>query len=249
MAASKRGRMFCPKCGFESPEENRFCKSCGANLQLVSDVMGGKQLPIMLGQFGIDVEKLKRGARSLRNAHHHKADTNSQSVMEIAAELRRARREERRQRARQPKPREWLRYSWQHNLRDGLMSIFGGAGLGAVLFFLSRTASDIGLLKQLEDQSQVKGLELMLRLVWLFAAIPVLKGLAQILYAAFFAESIAKLTDRFLPPQQQAQIEAPVTGTINRPISAPPSVTEHTTNILEKEKELPITQEAERATS
>ncbi len=241
--------MYCPKCGIESPEGHRFCKTCGANLQLVSDAMEGKQIPLVLGQLGIDVERLRRGARNVaRNIQHGKEARGDRSTARSTAQIEReTRREARRQRERLPRPKEWLRYSWQHNLRDGLMSVFGGAGLGAVLYFVSNTLSDMGLLHELETQSHVHGLEAMARLLWLFAAIPVLKGLGQILYAAFFAESIATLSERFIPTQQQqqqAQIEAIPTNFI--PAAAPPSVTEQTTNILEKEGALHLKQEAER---
>jgi len=31
--------MFCPKCGGESLEGQRFCKACGTNLQLINDAI------------------------------------------------------------------------------------------------------------------------------------------------------------------------------------------------------------------
>jgi hypothetical protein len=78
----------------------------------------------------------------------------------------------------------------------------------------------------------------------LFAAIPVLRGLSQIGYAAFFAESMAKLSERFIPRPQPVQVvtapqpsvtreeEEPVRNfeNLSQPIS---SVTEHTTNIID----------------
>ena len=241
--------MYCPKCGNDSPEGNRFCKACGANLQIVSDAMEGKHAPLVLGQLGIDVEKIRRSAaRHLANGlRYPKAAEDAQpSDHTTATSERQQRREAKRQRDRQPRPKEWLRYSWQHNLRDGLMSLFGGAGFGAVLYFVSRTLSEMGVLSRLESESHVHGLEMMIRLVWLFAAIPMVKGISQILYAAFFAESIATLSDRFIPKSQLGQIEAPQKSYIS---SVPPaSVTEQTTNILEKDEGLLLRQEAERVT-
>jgi hypothetical protein len=68
-------------------------------------------------------------------------------------------------------------------------------------------------------------------MIWLVALIPVLKGIAQILYAAFFAESIASLTERFLPPQPvehrpAVQEYIPLNET-------PTSVTERTTQFFD----------------
>src|SRR3989442_393522 len=52
--------MFCPKCGGEATDGQRFCKACGTNLQLINDAIrpGAPQ-----GPFGIDVETLTRNAR------------------------------------------------------------------------------------------------------------------------------------------------------------------------------------------
>jgi hypothetical protein len=66
----------------------------------------------------------------------------------------------------------------------------------------------------------------------MIALIPVLKGIAQILYAAFFGESLAKLAERFLPPPQ-AEPERTTSGfaRLEEPM---PSVTEHTTQFFEE---------------
>ncbi|MBI4469019.1 MAG: zinc ribbon domain-containing protein [Acidobacteria bacterium] len=37
--------MFCPRCGRESSETQRFCKSCGTNLHTVSQAMSGPAVP------------------------------------------------------------------------------------------------------------------------------------------------------------------------------------------------------------
>lgn len=34
--------MFCPKCGIENPDNGKFCRSCGANIADVLDVVEGK---------------------------------------------------------------------------------------------------------------------------------------------------------------------------------------------------------------
>src|SRR6185503_11850613 len=38
------GRMFCPKCASQNLEGAKFCRSCGANVSLVSQALSG-QLP------------------------------------------------------------------------------------------------------------------------------------------------------------------------------------------------------------
>src|SRR5881394_3497460 len=52
--------MFCPKCGSQTVEGQRFCKACGTNVQLINDALHSgdtSQAP-----FGIDVEALKKNA-------------------------------------------------------------------------------------------------------------------------------------------------------------------------------------------
>ncbi len=34
--------MFCPKCGTKNPDSGKFCRSCGTDLETVSDVLTGK---------------------------------------------------------------------------------------------------------------------------------------------------------------------------------------------------------------
>lgn len=251
--------MFCPKCGSNTVEGQRFCKACGTNVQLINDALHSGDSS--QGPFGIDVEALKKNAFDFAQSWktgwsgvangkdwHQGARV---SAREIREERRKAKEEVRRQNL--PKPKEYMSYSWQHNLRNGLVSLFWGAGLGIVLYYLGRTLIDDGLIKQLEASSDghVQGLEPLVRIIWLIALLPVLKGLARIIYAAVFGESMATLTARFTPqplldeaPHSIRQDTAPVSQTEPvRPYEAssepprepPPSVTEHTTHFFEEE--------------
>jgi hypothetical protein len=78
------------------------------------------------------------------------------------------------------------------------------------------------------------------QIAWLIAVFPVVKGLAQIIYAAFFAESMKTLSDRFtVPPElDQEPSESPQNHEAGAAgysrLDAPPaSVTEHTTEFFE----------------
>lgn len=37
--------MFCPKCGTKNPDNGKFCRNCGTDLETVSDVLTGKLNP------------------------------------------------------------------------------------------------------------------------------------------------------------------------------------------------------------
>ena len=73
--------------------------------------------------------------------------------------------------------------------------------------------------------------------IWLLPLISALKGVAQIIYAAFFGESMGTLAERFTPPLrlEQPKIEQELPSNDTADFSEPPpSVTEHTTKIFEE---------------
>src|SRR5262249_27543419 len=123
--------MFCPKCGAEALAEQRFCKHCGTNLELINDALKGgdnAQNP-----YKIAVEALKRNAvefaRSWKDGWGEIASEarRRHPAHEIRRQIRddRIRRREEIRARNWPRPKEWLSYSWQHNLRNGLLSLFG----------------------------------------------------------------------------------------------------------------------------
>ncbi|HVG20985.1 MAG TPA: zinc ribbon domain-containing protein, partial [Blastocatellia bacterium] len=251
--------MYCPKCGAEAMQTQRFCKLCGTNLQLIHDTLkgDGPQSP-----FGIDVEKLTQNAlefaKSWKSGLHGQwneqwnAHTNPVEARHSARDLRRQAREEARLQN-LPKPKDYLSYSWQHNLRDGLISLFTGVGLGILLYYLAQEAISSDFVKDIPNLTdrQRAAIDRGLMWVWLAGVIPALKGLAQIVYAAFFGESIATLTERFTPARAQASpyqdSEQPARDHVTSPsiqreqaqrsfeeLSEPPSsVTERTTHIFD----------------
>jgi len=254
--------MFCPKCGGESLETQRFCKACGTNLQLINNALSGSDSP--QGPFGIDVEALAKNAKDFAQSwktswsgpylkmgvgeRQGSRSSDARDRHRVTREIRKQAREEAR-RQNLPKPKEYMSYSWQHNLRNGLVSLFWGAGLGAVLYYLSQNAIDGGLIQRIEEASNghVQGIEPLVRMMWMIALLPVLKGLAQIIYAAFFGESMATLIARFTPPPLVDEAKpfvrqdtAPVVEREATPLSyepsiePPPSVTEHTTHIFDE---------------
>jgi len=247
--------MYCPKCGSESLETQRFCKACGTNLQLINDALRTGDTP--QGPFGLDVDALARNAKefaqSWKTSWSGPGDPKDRH--RIAREIRAAKKEAREEIRRRnlPKPKEYMSYSWQHNLKNGLVSLFWGAGLGTVLYYVSQTVIEDGMLRRIEETSNghVQGLEGLARVIWLIALLPVLKGLAQIIYAAFFGESMATLTARFTP-QPLLEEPAPFVRQDTAPVGErtpaderepvprsyeiaepPASVTEHTTHFFD----------------
>jgi hypothetical protein len=268
--------MFCPKCGTEPlTEDQRYCKSCGTNLHAVNDALErgeGKTgvfsniVKSVKDNVDVDaiIENVKKSVEDVKiNNHPHrighyirKANREGQYDRWLEyeqAKTKIAEEKAKRKDLQTPKPKEWLAYSWQHNLRQGLISLFSGAGLGFFLYYLGRVAIESGVIQQIEAEAghSINGLEQAFRLVWLISIFPVLKGLGKIIYAAFFAESIATLAERFAPrteplqtdPINQSRNTAPqafVSPTMEALQEPPPSVTEGTTKFFE---EAPVTKE------
>jgi hypothetical protein len=246
---------------------------------LINDALRTGDTP--QGPFGINVDELTRNAvdfakswktswgpghlriEKVPRGQRRGAETAAEirDRIRISREIRRQAREEAR-RQNLPKPREYMSYSWQHNLRNGLVSLFWGTGLGIFLYYISQTIIDQGLIKRIEEatngQVQLNGLETVVRLIWLIALLPILSGLARIIFAALFGESMATLAARFTPPPMLdepqpfiKQDTAPVVERETAPresgprepvsgyepsIEPPPSVTEHTTHFFEEKE-------------
>lgn len=227
--------LFCPKCGTQAlTDDQRYCKSCGTNLNLVNDVLekgdhkqeGNKDFKsVALDVASTIADTIKDSVGNVAiNKNPHRAQKQAEWMGKRQAwlahkqaniekwqainEARLKRREQRRvERAtpQMPKPKEWLTYSRQHNLKHGLITLLGGTGFGLFLYYASKLALESGLVQQIEDaagQHPVAGLEFGLKVIWMIAAIPILKGLGQLIYATFFAESIKTLAERFVPPAQ-----------------------------------------------
>lgn len=245
--------MFCPKCGAEAMEGQRFCKTCGTNLQLIHNAIKGGDNP--QGPFGLDLDALKQSAVDFANSwktgwagvtreqeKQWGGITREQQKPLTEREKRRRNREEL-QRRNLPRPKEWMSYSWQHNLKVGLGSLLSGAGLGILLYYLGQEAVNSHVFDQIPDMTEQKlrSIEYAARMVWMISIIPMLKGLGYIIYASFFAESMATLSDRYT-------VRDPVTGPLTNPqpqrdtaqtdfeaLNEPPSsVTENTTKFFEE---------------
>jgi hypothetical protein len=172
--------MFCPKCGIQAIEEDqRFCKSCGTNLQAVNNALErGESKTSVLGinvgnivksvKENVDVDTIvqtvkesvgditmnrdtrrhsrrpsRPSARSIRKSIEEQVSGGSKYehwVKYEEAKTKIAEEKAKRQQLQMPKPKEWLAYSWQHNLKAGLKDLLTGAGLGALLYYLGRVA-------------------------------------------------------------------------------------------------------------
>lgn len=260
--------MFCPKCAVESTEGQKFCKACGTNLELVNNALGSGD--DTLAQLRIDLDGLKvslmQGGKSIGDAVRREAQKYARHNWRHQRRAR-ARRTDpnlwweglNHSKSNEtgkidaattspapdpevylPRPKEWLKYSRQHNLRDGLVSLLGGGAAGFVLYYLGQIVIQAGVLESLDSRYGVKGVDQVVAMAWLIALIPVLKGFGQLLYAIFFAESIKSIGRSYRADSTPQPMRAPAPLPAQSPevtepnLSPPASVTERTTNILDK---------------
>jgi zinc ribbon protein len=248
--------MFCPKCGAESLDGQRFCKSCGTNLQLINNALRGGEGGQSI--YGVDIEALKQNAIEFAKSWKEGWSGTASPGLRVGVvrghttrEIKRRERDESRKRN-LPRPKDWLKYTWQHNLRNGLMSLFSGLGLGAVLYYIGQNLAGWGAFDGIPNitEKQLEAIKHAAEVIWMISVFPVVKGVAQIIYAAFFAESMKTLSERFTVPVRQEQEtltpalpQEPADASYPRLDTPPASVTEHTTEIFE-----PVTSEARRET-
>jgi len=257
--------MYCPKCGVEAVEGQRFCKACGTNLQVINNALGsGGKGP---GPWSFDPEELKRNVTGFVDSwkkgfqHEHaekwKADWEHYKLGRPARHMTREQRRRSRDEVRRrnlPQPGEWMKYSRQHNLKEGLISLFSGGALSFAFFKIGQEVLNSGVIHEIPriNDAQIHGLETLARIFWLFMLIPLLKGLGQVIYGTFFAESMQTLSERFTIPavelMDDVRLTAPAVERHTAPqappsaatpgfeqlAEPPPSVTENTTQCFEE---------------
>jgi hypothetical protein len=225
--------MFCPQCGTESSAELHYCRSCGANLKVIGKAVSLSEA--IARSDGVPA-KLKEMVKNLKV--ERVTDEVSRAMERMNKELVRS--------AQDPRPSKpwWLEAKKktaeqrrERHLTKGTIKFFWGGGLTVFLYFLANAL----VLKLPPDVIGKIPFEIepVVRVIWLLGLIPMLSGLGHI---------IAGLTVRPDPPRQiespdqrplridppmAAQAQSEVTKVSAR--EAPASVTERTTNILDRD--------------
>jgi len=243
--------MFCPQCGTQSPDELKFCRTCGANLRVIgkavtlSEAIGrSDSVPQKVKDLvkNLKIEKVTdEVSRAMERMGHelaHTADDHHDWVKarerhEIRRELRRRRKE---------KTAEQRRESL---LTRGFITMFSGIGLGVFLYVVGHSVN----LNLSPDQiSQIPfDLTSLLHVLWLIGLIPALTGFGRVI--AGFTVRRDRPAEIQTADEQPLRIGEPnTTAFVSTPSFTPPrdneatvfasrpppdSVTDRTTNILE----------------
>ena len=226
--------MFCPQCGSESSAELHYCRSCGANLKVIGKAVSLSEaiarsdgVPAKIKEMvkNLKVEKVTdEVSRALDRMNkeivHSAHDRTPSKPWWIEAKKKTA--EQRRER----------------HLTKGTIKFFWGGGLTVFLYFLANAL----VLKLPPDVIAKIPFEIdpVVHVIWLFGLIPMLSGLGHILAGLSIRPDPVRpieLSDqkplRIDSPADTTQYASDVTVATRR--EAPASVTERTTNILDRD--------------
>jgi len=214
--------LYCPRCGRELVEGQRFCKNCGMKVGVILDAIADRQ------HSPFDFESLKRDLKelgsSLRTGFEEATSNIRTRKLEGGAVS---------QGASPMSIPNWSRefnkalnkvkvaHSRKYSLQLALLSILGGGAWMAVWFHLLGVAEESGLLGSIETiivqetGRQIYGLVEFLRMIWLFGAIPLARGVAHLINGIFIVPKRIEL-------EQEQSSSAPSNIYVS-PVGNPPN--------------------------
>lgn len=223
--------MFCPQCGNESTTGQHYCRLCGANLKVIGKAVS---LSDAISKTDGVPAKIKEIVSNIKIAHV--TEEVSRAMDKMGREIARSTVEHRRRsRWRKEKTAEERR---ERHLVKGAVKLFSGGGLTIFLYFLTHA------LKLPADFVMKFPFEVdpIIHVLWLAGLIPTLSGLGHIIAGLSIRPEPAKQIEfpesplRIDPAASEAVRYDPE-QTVATLREAPPSVTDRTTNILDRSPE------------
>jgi hypothetical protein len=226
--------MFCPQCGTESSAELHYCRSCGANLKVIGKAVS---LSEAISRSDGVPAKIKEMVKNLKV---------EKVTEEVSRALERMNREIVRS-SHDPRPSKpwWLEATKktaeqrrERHLTKGAIKFFWGGGLTIFLYFLANAL----VLKLPPDVIARIPFEIdpVVHVIWLVGLIPMLSGLGHLL--AGLSIRPEPVTQIETPERQPLRIDPPIDATpyssevpVAMSREAPASVTDRTTNILDRD--------------
>jgi hypothetical protein len=168
--------MYCPKCGTESSSDQRFCRSCGANLKVIGKAVTLSEV-IARSDRG-PIPKLKEMMESARIKKT--TDDVSTALDQISLDI-----------SQTPAGKEkaqpwWMQFNDERpperrredHLTKGVISFFSGIGLMVFFYYFSAA-----LVLKIPPEKLARlpfELEPVLKMIWLVGLIPAMSGLGRI---------------------------------------------------------------------
>lgn len=215
--------MYCPQCGTESPQDQRFCRTCGANLKVI-----GKAVALSEAVARSDrgpLPALKEMMRSVKI--EQTTDEISDALEQMNREITRNFSASVRVLPGEPRGKEESPERRRENhVVKGTVSLFYGVALMIFLYFFSAAL----VLKIPPEQLARLPFELepVLRVVWLVGLMPALSGLGRVI------AGLATRPAQVRGDETRGQLESPAAQD-STPEGLPGSVVDHTTELLERQ--------------
>jgi hypothetical protein len=226
--------MFCPQCGTESSAELHYCRSCGANLKVIGKAVS---LSEAIARSDSVPSKLKEMVKKFKV--EKVTDEVSRAMERMNKEIVRS--------VSDPRPRKswWLEAKKktaaerrERHLTKGTIKLFWGGGLTVFLYFLASAL----VLKLPPDVIARIPFEInpVVHVLWVLGLIPMLSGVGHIIAGLSIRPQLVGQME--LPNQKPLRIDPPsVAGPYPTEVTfatareVPASVTERTTNILDRD--------------
>ena len=226
--------MYCPQCGTESTAELHYCRSCGANLKVIGKAVS---LSEAIARSDSVPSKLKEMVKNFKV--EKVTDEVSRAMERMNKEIVHS--------ANDPRPRKswWLEAKKktaeerrERHLTKGTIKLFWGSGLTVFLYFLANAL----VLKLPPDVVARIPFEIdpVVHVLWVLGLIPMLSGVGHIIAGLSIRREPVRQIEaaeatplRIDPPVDASLYAAEVT--VATPREAPASVTERTTNILDRD--------------
>jgi hypothetical protein len=210
--------MFCPQCGIEAASEQRYCRSCGANLKIVARAVSLGESIARSDRHPLS--KIKDMMKDLRIEQATDEVSRSLEKMnrEIVGGIRRAK----------DKRRASPELRRNEQIIRGASSIGAGTGMMIALYYFSGSIASI-----IPPETLAKipfALEPALRAAWLFGLVPALAGAGQLI--------AGMLTRTQSPRSISASDQTPQPIETQTPQALPGSIVDGTTELLDKDRRI-----------
>lgn len=215
--------MYCPQCGTQSPQEQRYCRSCGANLKVIGKAVALSEavarsdrgpLPAIKGMMkSIKIEHTTDEISNALEQMNREITQNFSAAVKIGPGALERKKEE------SPVERR------ENHIVKGTASLFSGI---ALMIFLYYFAGALVLKVPPEKLAKLPfELEPALKIIWLVGLMPTLSGLGRIV-AGLLIRPAQKSSVETGEPVKKVPEHASATE------EKPLSVTERTTELLDR---------------
>lgn len=239
--------MFCPQCGTESPADLKFCRTCGANLRVIGKAV---TLSEAIARSDSVSAKIKDIVKNLKV--EQVTDDVARAMEKVKLEIAQTADDHRKWHADEIKPvREKRKEKTaaqrrEKHITQGLVTMFGGIGFALFLYFLAPAL--VGKFPQPIIGGKPFDIDSLLPIAWILGLMPTFTGLGHIIAGLTIRRDRAELGPAAEEPLRiEEPRAAPFTSanaftarredeaTVFAGRRAPESVTDRTTNILDRQ--------------